>query len=153
MIEVVVAVALLGIGIAACVACIGSATQASGRAEEYTAIQLLAREKLAEIELGGAAVGDAHGDFGPERPGYAWRTVTTSTDVRGLVQVRLTLLWGDPERPRTDEFITYLRSAAPARLSRAGSECMGCHGSGPLAAGRELKLSLRNGFTLLAQRQ
>jgi general secretion pathway protein I len=109
MIEVVVAIALLGVGIAACVACIGSATHASGRAEELTAVQLLAREKLTELELSGVREGEDQGDFGPSRPGYAWRTTVTAGDAPGLSQVRLQLLWGDPARPRTADYVTYVR--------------------------------------------
>jgi len=112
MIEVVVAIALLGTGIAACVACIGSATQAAGRAEEFTAVQLLAREKLAELELQGGQEGETKGDFGEERPGYSWQTVITPTEVPGLERVRVRVLWGDPESPRSVEYATYVRKAA-----------------------------------------
>ena len=101
MVEVVVAIALLGVGIAACTACIGTATQASGQAEQLTAVQLLAREKLAELDLQGAEEGQANGDFGAERPGYAWQTLTAAADVSGLLQVRLRVLWGTPEQPRS----------------------------------------------------
>lgn len=111
LVEVVVAVVLLAVGISACVACIGSATRASARAEELTAVQLLAREKLTEFELKGVDAGDAQGDFGPERPGYAWRSVSTAADVTGLSRVRLTLLWGDPEHPNTVEYVTYARNS------------------------------------------
>ena len=110
LVEVVVAIVLLAVGISACVACIGSAARASSRAEAFTAEQLLAREKLAEIELRGVREGAAHGDFGPERPGYAWRTVATPADLRGLYHVRLLLLSGDPEQPHTSEYVTYTRS-------------------------------------------
>jgi prepilin-type N-terminal cleavage/methylation domain-containing protein len=112
MIEVVVAIALLGTGIAACVACIGSATQAAGRAEEFTAVQLLAREKLAELELRGATEGEAKGDFGEERPGFGWMTFVTPADVPGLERVRLRVLWGDAESPRSVEYVTYVRKGA-----------------------------------------
>lgn len=111
MVEIVVAIALLGVGITAAVACIGSASQASARAEEFTAVQLLAREKLAELELKGAAEGEDHGDFGDNRPGYAWQTSVTSADVSGLSRVRLRLLWGDPARPRSVDYVTYVREA------------------------------------------
>jgi hypothetical protein len=109
MVELVVAVALLGIGIAACVACIGAASHASGRSGEYTAVQLMAREKLAEIQMQGAPEGESQGDFGPERPGYAWRTVAGASDVSGLKEVRLTVLWGDPQNPRGEAFVTLVR--------------------------------------------
>ncbi|MGV3724467.1 MAG: type IV pilus modification PilV family protein [Actinomycetota bacterium] len=111
MIEVVIAIALLGVGIAACVACIGSASHASGRAEELTAVQLLAREKLAELELRGAREGEDQGDFGASRPGYAWRTTVSPPDVPGLSQVRLQLLWGNPAQPQRAEYVTYVRES------------------------------------------
>ena len=109
MIEVVVALALLAVGISACMACIGTATQASGRAEELTAVQLMAREKLAELDLRGTEEGADQGDFGEERPGYAWQTTAQPADVRGLLQVRLRILWGTPEQPRSVEYVTYVR--------------------------------------------
>jgi general secretion pathway protein I len=109
LVEMLVAVVLMGVGIAACVACIGSATRASGLAEEYTAVELMAREKLADIETQGAPDGDGQGDFGPDRPGYSWRTNASATEVAGLQQVRLTVLWGNPQNPRHVEFSTYAR--------------------------------------------
>lgn len=112
MIEVVVAIALLGTGIAACVACIGSASRAAGSAEEYTAVQLLAREKLAELELRGGPEGEASGDFGEERPGYGWQTLISPADLPGLQRVRLRVLWGDPANPKSVEYVTYLRKGA-----------------------------------------
>jgi hypothetical protein len=117
-VEVVVAVALLGVGLTACVACIGSATRASARAEEFTAVQLLAREKLAELELRGAREGEEEGDFGEGRPGYAWRTESVEADVPGLYRVRLRLLWGEPEEPRHAEYVAYVRGPVARRRGR-----------------------------------
>jgi prepilin-type N-terminal cleavage/methylation domain-containing protein len=110
MVEMIVATALLGVGIAACVACIGTATRASGMAEEYTAVQVLAREKLAEIELEGTREGADEGDFGQERPGFAWETLAAPSGVPGLRQVRLTLIWGPEDRPRREEFVTFVKT-------------------------------------------
>lgn len=130
LVEVVVAVALLGIGIAACVACVGSATLASQRAEEFTAVQLLAREQLAQIELRGANPGEDRGDFGAERPGFGWQTATTESDVPGLLQVSLTILWGNPEQPRRAEFVTQVRRPATGQHPTS-SVCDGCHNGKP----------------------
>lgn len=109
LVETVVTVALLGVGISACVACMGSATRATARAEEYTAVQLMAREKLAEIELMPPTETEEDGDFGEERPGYYWRMRTMPTDVSGLRQVKLLIAWGDGDHPRTAEFTTFVR--------------------------------------------
>jgi len=129
LVEMVVAVALLGVGISACVACIGSATRASGVAEDTTAVQLLAREKLAELELQGAGEGQDQGDFGEERPGFAWRTMAEPAETPGLTRVRLTILSGDPERPRQTEFVTYVRGRSRPSATRAASgACQNCHG-------------------------
>ena len=130
LVEVVVAVALLGIGIVACVACVGSATLASQRAEEFTAAQLLAREQLAQIELRGAAPGEGQGDFGPERPGFGWKTVTTDGDLPGLLQVRLVILWGNPDQPRRAEFVTQVRRPTTGQRPSISS-CDRCHNGKP----------------------
>ncbi|MFN3651207.1 MAG: prepilin-type N-terminal cleavage/methylation domain-containing protein [Armatimonadota bacterium] len=110
LVEAMVAVVLLAVGISASVACIGTATEASGRSEEYTAVQLLAREKLSELELQPVQVGPQQGDFGEQRPGYRWETLTEETETPGLNRVRLRILWGDPERPKQEEFLTFTRS-------------------------------------------
>jgi prepilin-type N-terminal cleavage/methylation domain-containing protein len=114
LVEMLVAVVLLGVGISACVACMGTSTRASALAEEYTAVQLLAREKLSEIELSGTGEGEDQGDFGEERPGYAWKTVAEPGGAAGVRRVRLYVLWGDEANPRTAEFVTYVRSAGAA---------------------------------------
>lgn len=111
LVEMMVAVALLGIGIAACVACIGTATRASALAEQYTAVQLLAREKLSEIQVSGARQGEDQGDFGPDRPGFTWRTMAEPAGVSGLRRVRLLVRWGNEENPRAAEFTTFVRTA------------------------------------------
>lgn len=137
LVEVVVAVALLGVGVAACVACIATATRAAGVAGERTAVQLLAQEKLAEIHLRGAADGEDRGDFGPERPGFAWETRARTDPETGLQCVRLAIRWGDPERPRHAEVSTLVRRQAPTLLQSATSPCERCHGSTlPQSAGR-----------------
>ncbi len=110
LVELIVAVALLGIGIAACVACAGSATRASGMAEEYLAVELLAREKLADLQLNGVREPSASGDFGPERPGFTWALQAEPAGVTGVQRVRLAVLWGPEDRPRQEEFVTYVRS-------------------------------------------
>lgn len=110
LIETIVAVALLGVGISACVACMGSATRATARAEEYTAVQSMAREKLAEIELSPPSEAEQDGDFGEERPGYYWKTRVIPSDITGLRQVKLLIAWGDGDHPRTAEFTTLVRS-------------------------------------------
>jgi len=115
LVEMLVAVVLLGIGISASVACIGTSTRASALAEQYTAVQLLAREKLSEIELRGAGEGEDQGDFGPERPGYAWRTLVEPAGSSGLKRVRLVVLWGDEAKPRAVELVTYVRGSGAAR--------------------------------------
>jgi hypothetical protein len=107
-----VAVVLLGVGIAACVACIGTATRASGAAEELTAVRLMAREELTKLELQGVADGEDHGDFGPDRPGFGWQTVSKETDTPGLRQVVLTILWGPEDHPKKAEFRTFVREKA-----------------------------------------
>ena len=137
MVEMMVAVALLGIGIAACVACIGSASRASGAAEQYTAVQLLAREKLAEIELTGAGTGPSEGDFGEERPGYWWQMESGEPGLTGTQPVKLRVFWGDPEKPRHAEFVTEVRRASSVTMAST-SPCSGCHRNGvPGAAGQE----------------
>jgi len=109
LVEVLVATVLLGIGVAACMACIGTATRASALGEEYTAVGLMAREKLAEIELQGARPGADQGDFGSDRPGYAWKTAAQPSGTPGLEQVTLTILWGSEANPRQAEFRTLVR--------------------------------------------
>jgi prepilin-type N-terminal cleavage/methylation domain-containing protein len=117
LVEMLVAIVVLAVGIAGTLAALGAISSSSGAAAEYDRAALLAERQLAEIEAQEQAPsGEDSGDFGEEYPGYQWEQEVLATDVENLVEVRLTVSWGNEKARRSIQVSTYLlqeQSSAP----------------------------------------
>jgi prepilin-type N-terminal cleavage/methylation domain-containing protein len=89
LIEVMVALAILTIGLTGIYRLQSQTILMSATARFYSLAPLLAQAKLAEIDRTPQAIhGDESGEFGPDYPGYTWRLSTE--------QVALDLLANKP---------------------------------------------------------
>jgi general secretion pathway protein I len=106
LLEVMVAVAIIAIGLTAL---LGSHSQSISLAEEAnfnTTAALLAQEKMTELELAGfGAMSYDAGDFGEEFPGYRWEVKISRPDFGGIEdmakyirQIDLSLFRGEGSR-------------------------------------------------------
>ncbi|MBI3948224.1 MAG: prepilin-type N-terminal cleavage/methylation domain-containing protein [Armatimonadetes bacterium] len=109
LVEMVVATAVLAIGVAGAVATFGVIARASGTAAEYELAALLAERRMAEIEAEGiaAAVSDT-GDFGEEHPECRWEQEVLDTETQGVLELRLTVEWDSGQSERRVVVSTYL---------------------------------------------
>ena len=105
LIEVMVATALLGIGIVMGFAALGSMTRTELRIREVEKMNLMAVQKLNEIVAVGNVTGQAtdgnFSDYG--EPKYKWTmdTVATGTDNLSTVRVTVTTSDSKPTDPST----------------------------------------------------
>lgn len=115
LVEVMVAVVVLGIGIASVLTLIGQATRAVNTARGVTIQTGLARLKMVEIEnmywQKKADEIDTSGDFGDDFPNYSYDVEVfedVDEEVPALHEVNLTVYWnrGSYKRPYT--LTTYL---------------------------------------------
>lgn len=110
LVEMIVATVILAVGIAGAVATFGAISRASGTAAEYDQAALLAERRLAEIEtLDETPTDQDSGDFGEDYPGYKWEQEVLSTEYDDLIEVRVTVTWGNNEPRHHIDVSTYMK--------------------------------------------
>ena len=99
MVEAMVAVALLAVGITACLGALGAMTKGEARAQESERLQLLAHRKLDElIATHAAETGSVSGDFTDNGfPAITWSAETETSGVENLDALHLTIT--EPNKP------------------------------------------------------
>jgi general secretion pathway protein I len=109
LIEVLVAVAVLAIGISAGVRAMGAMAQSSAAAGDRETAVRLAAERLAVLESGvEQASGDAQGVFEAE-PRFRWQqSVAASNEQPGVLETTVTITWLDGALERHYAVTTYL---------------------------------------------
>lgn len=106
--EMIVATAVLAVGVAGTMATFGAISRASGTASEYEIAARLAEQRMAEIEAAGSeAIVSDTGDFGEEYPEYRWEQEVLDTDTEGVLELRLTVEWTSGESQRRVVVSTY----------------------------------------------
>jgi len=96
LLEVLVAVAILAIAMAAILKANVQSLDTLTRSRETSTASLLAAGKLAEVEAAGVAKwSELRGDFGEDYPDYTWEVETSSTQVEGLVRVTVIVQRGE----------------------------------------------------------
>lgn len=122
LVEVLVAAAVLAIGISAGVRTLGVMEQASAAAADRQTAVRLAGERLAMIEgVEGATAGSAQGQFDTE-PRFQWQQQTTpATNETGVLAVTVTITWQDGYAPRRYAVTTYLLDPAQLPQNQAAT--------------------------------
>jgi general secretion pathway protein I len=109
LLEVMVALAILGLVFISLVALRNRDVQAQEEAIEVTTATMLAQRKLSEMELSGLPeFGEASGDFGDDPPGYRWLRQVVPTLFEFAREVRVVVLWGEGPRTQQVEIFTYV---------------------------------------------
>jgi len=103
LLEVVLAVALLLIGLTVIGGQVSQSLDSSHRSENLTRVMLLTESKLAELDSGlvdfsQEADNVVEGDFTTRYPDYGWRMRFEETPVEGLFEVELDILFSRRDR-------------------------------------------------------
>jgi prepilin-type N-terminal cleavage/methylation domain-containing protein len=93
LIEVMVAVAVLGIGIAGVLSCLSGSLQCAKRVQQRMEAYDLLRLKTAEWAGENKTVDALTGKFEAPFETYAWRVEITPTDLTGLYSLRVSVSW------------------------------------------------------------
>lgn len=140
-IEVIVAVAVLSLGLLSLVQILPLGLKAQNRAEELTVAYLLGEEKMEETKMRGylalmedyASTGEGPGEGEGEfenYQGYNWHLNWWNTDVPGLVKVQVRVLFGESGSSESRvngesrkagehiELVTYLASRNSGQILR-----------------------------------
>jgi general secretion pathway protein I len=117
LIEVLVAAAVLAIGISAGVRTLGALTRSTAAAEDRITAVRLATERLALLEADEqVAAGETSGAFASE-PRFQWRQEVAAASEPGLLEATVTILWQDGQVPRHYSVTTYLLDPAQAPVA------------------------------------
>jgi len=109
LVEVLVAAAVLAIGLLAALTAFSMAARVTGASRNDTLLAFLAQEKLAEIQMlgrGGLKAGTTAGDFGPQHRQYLWQLTLHQPDERNLTRVDLVISAPETGRTRETRFST-----------------------------------------------
>jgi general secretion pathway protein I len=102
LVEVLIATAVLAIGLLAVLASFSMAARVSNISSRDTTIAFLAQEKLAEIQSENPTSlmpGVLQGSFAPEHPDYSWEVTIYRPDDLNVIRVDLTIY--DPQSSPT----------------------------------------------------
>ena len=106
LIEVMVAILILGIALTGLVHGITTALGSSKESEWQTTAMLFAQGKIEELRAeGGITAGMDEGDCGSELPLYRWKQTLSATEIDGLLNVEVVV-----ENARTGQAICDLRT-------------------------------------------
>ena len=127
LVEVLVAVAVLAIGISAGVRAMGAMARASAAAADRETAVRLAGERLAVLEAGveagtagqNASPGDAEGVFDTE-PRFRWQQRVAAASEPGLLETTVTVTWQDGGVERHYAVTTYLLDTAQPATTVGG---------------------------------
>jgi len=112
MLEVLVAMAIMAIGIVGVLRAFSSSVIAAKSAESYSVAAILAQQVASELERS-PDVGDGlwSGSFGEEVPGYTWEAEISSA-ADGLQRTVITVSWQLGRRSRHFQLATCLPTSA-----------------------------------------
>jgi len=109
LLEVMIAIALLGIALVALLGLAQRTISTNERLQQITRATLLAQAKMAEIETGIESSDTVEGDFSAPDDAFHWRASYSETPVEGVRQVELTVSWGAEEKSEAVQLISFLQ--------------------------------------------
>ncbi len=108
LLEVLVALAVMGASFTVLLAAHTSAARQEARARRLITATLLARQVLTDTEVQGyPELGGDSGDFGEEFPEYAWERETTTTEFDRVREVHIRVTWPEQGERTGTELVYY----------------------------------------------
>lgn len=109
LLEVIVALAILAVGIAGVLRAFSASVIATREAEAYSKGTMLASQVASELDRQTTLeVGEESGTFVDE-PNYSWVAVVDPPDVSGMMRAKVTVTWNAQVNPRATDLILYLK--------------------------------------------
>jgi type II secretion system protein I len=120
LIEVLVATAVLAIGISAGVRAMGAMSRASALAADRQTAVRLAGEQLARLEgVDGVSTGNTQGDFESE-PRFHWQEQVAAASQTGVLEATVTITWSEAGVQRHYAVTTYVLDPSQMQANQGG---------------------------------
>jgi general secretion pathway protein I len=108
LLEVMVAVAILGFVLVSLLGLQNRSTQDVMLAERMTTATLLAKGRMVQALSGILIPAEEEGEFEEEEfKGYTWKKVIAPTPIATIMEVRVAVLWKEGEREEMVELVSY----------------------------------------------
>jgi general secretion pathway protein I len=108
LLEVMVAVAILGFVLVSLLGLQNRSTQDVMLAERMTTATLLAKDRMVQTLSGILIPAEEEGEFEEEEfKGYTWKKVIAPTPIASIMEVRVAVLWKEGEREEMVELVSY----------------------------------------------
>ncbi len=108
LLEVMVAVAILGFVLVSLLGLQKRSTQDVMLAERMTTATLLAKDRMVQALSGTLIPSEEEGEFEEEEfKGYTWKKVIAPTPIASIMEVRVAVLWKEGEREEKVELVSY----------------------------------------------
>lgn len=121
LVEVLVAILILGIGVVGLTQGVTTALRSSKEAEWHSTAVFLAAGRMEELRADGFVIeGEEEGDFGTAFSRYRWTQSTVSTDIDGLFEITVTVADASDEKPLYE--LKTLLFDPPAESTQPASE-------------------------------
>ena len=109
LLEVMVALMILATSLVVLLANHSFSIRLSKVARDLTMASMIARDKMAEVEIAGyPPVGDTDGDFEDRYPGFKWVLSVVDSQFPDVREIHLTIIWGGGSPSETLELVNYL---------------------------------------------
>lgn len=119
LLEMLVALAILAVGILGVLRAFSSSITASKAAESYSVAAMLAQQVAGEMERRPSLEpGEMSGTFAEGAPGFTWRCLVGEQTQQGLQTVRISVMWSVGQSPRHFDMTTCIRAQAPTGASQ-----------------------------------
>ncbi len=107
LLEVILAVALVGLSLGVLMDCLGRCLAATRSIENYTHADILLANKACEFRLDRVTdTLDQEGEF-PDQPGFTWRRSFAPTATQGLWEQTISVMWNEHGREASDSLVEY----------------------------------------------
>lgn len=110
LLEIMVALALIAVALVVLLGLAQRSILTNERLRQVTRATLLAKERMAAIELGQFnRGGELEGDFESPDKGFRWRVAFTPTPLPGIDQVELRVRWGDEKKNEQVSLVSFVK--------------------------------------------
>lgn len=122
LIEILVSLAIMGLVLPVVLMAFSNGARTRAVSANRTTAAYLLRDKISEMEATGVPeVGDDAGEF-EEGSSFSWETSVASTDVEGLFDVTVTIVWQERGEERTFAIRAYMADPSVSSASAGGTQ-------------------------------
>ncbi len=110
LLEIMIALSIVAIALVVMLGLAQRSVLVNGRIQNMTRATLLAKQKMAEIENNiNLEISQTKGSFTEPNQDFSWQKVSTPTPISGIVQIDLSVIWGDEKENEVITLTSFIK--------------------------------------------